>query len=200
VSIWRAAAGLSAAIGLCGCLADATTVVSSYDPLTRELLRIDVDTNRDGVIDSRTYMRGTVAYRTEVDGNGDGRIDRWEYLANGVLQRVGSASAGDGIEDTWAAVATVDGERRVERALHRDRRAARHEFYREEVMVRAEEDSNGDGLIDKWEVFEGGRLRSVSFDSTFAAGRADRRLVYSAEGQFDHVEADLDGDGTFTRH
>jgi len=65
--------------------------------------------------------------------------------------------------------------------------------------VRAEEDSNGDGLTDKWEVFESGKLRSVGFDSTFASGRPDRRLVYGARGQFQHVETDLDGDGTFTR-
>ena len=109
----KAAAGVIAGLGLCGCAADVTTVASSYDALTRELVRIDVDTNRDGVVDTRTYMRGTVAYRTEVDGNGDGRVDRWEYLENGELRRVGSSSANDGVEDTWAAVAAVDGERRV---------------------------------------------------------------------------------------
>jgi len=193
------AAGLIAGAGLCGCAGDVTPVVSSYDPLTRELLRIDVDTNRDGVIDTRTYMRGTVAYRTEVDGNADGRIDRWEYLADGALHSVGSSSGDDGVEDTWAAVEAVGGERRVDRALLRDRRAARREFYRGEVLVRAEEDSNGDGHPDKWEVFEDGKLRSVSFDSTQVAGRPDRRLIYSAAGQFDHLEADLEGDGTFTR-
>ena len=181
------------------CQAGGPPVTSVYDALTRELIRLDADTDRDGVIDARTYVRATTVMRTEVDRNGDGRVDRWEYLAGDQIVRVGSSSALDGVEDTWTFPAAAGGEVVIDRALGGDRRPLRRETYRHDTLLRAEEDSNADGLPDKWEAFEGGRLRTVAFDTSGRAGRPDRRLVYDAAGQFDYLEVDEKRDGVFVR-
>jgi hypothetical protein len=186
-------------VGLVSCGADRTPVTSVYDAATRELIRLDADTDRDGVIDARTYLRATTVLRTEVDTNGDGRVDRWEYVAGTLIARVGSSSLGDGVEDTWTLAASSGGEVIVDRALGGDRRPLRRETYRHDTLLRAEEDSNADGLTDKWEAFEGGRLRTVSFDTSGRAGRPDRRLVYDAAGQFAYLEVDDKRDGVFVR-
>ncbi len=144
---------------------------------------------------------GTLPIRTEVDADGDGDVDRWEYLDDaGQLRAVGSASSGAaGLEDTWTWLVDTDGERRVDIARARDRRITRREYYREDRLVRADEDTNADGLPDKWEAFESGVLRQASYDTTFSSGRPDRRIVYTATGQYDHLEADPERDGTFVR-
>jgi hypothetical protein len=172
-----------------------------YDEQTRELVRLDLDRDGDGRIDVRTYTIGSLPIRTEVDDDGDGDVDRWEYLdSNGRLRAVGSSSSGRAdLEDTWTWIVDGNGERRVDRSRDRDRRVTRREFYRDDRLVRADEDTNGDGLPDKWEVFENGVLRHASYDTAFSTGRPDRRIVYAANGQFDHLETDPERDGTFVR-
>lgn len=172
----------------------------SYDPFTRRLVRLDLDQSGDGRVDVRTYLDGNRPLRAELDVAGKGQIDRWEYFdAAGQLILVGTSSLGDGIEDTWTHAATPEGERRVDQSSSRDRRIDRREHYRDETLLRAEEDVNGDGRPDKWETYEGGALRMVAFDTTYAAGRPDRRVIYNADGQFSHVEVDIRGDGRFER-
>jgi hypothetical protein len=65
-------------------------------------------------------------------------------------------------------------------------------------MVRAEEDANLDGVMDKWETWADGALLVAAFDTSFATGRPDRRVVYEG-GRFAYVEADADGNGQFER-
>ena len=65
------------------------------------------------------------------------------------------------------------------------------------MLVRAEEDTNADGRPDRWDRYEGAVLRQAEFDTTLAGGRPNRRLVYDAAGRFQHVEADLERDGSF---
>lgn len=186
--------------GLVGCGRDPSAPHPSYDPSTRRLVRLDVDQAGDGRVDARTYLDGNRPLRAELDLAGTGLIDRWEYFnVAGQLALVGTSSANDGIEDTWTHPVAPDGERRVELARARDRRIDRHEYYRGDALMRAEEDVNGDGLPDKWDTFENGILRTAAFDTTYAAGRPDRRVIYGADGQFSHVEADVDGDGRFER-
>ena len=57
-------------------------------------------------------------------------------------------------------------------------------------------DCDGDGRLDKWETYKNGALSLQELD-TEGRGRADRRLVYGPDGAFDHMEADLDGSGSF---
>ncbi|MDP1569820.1 MAG: hypothetical protein Q8L86_07435 [Vicinamibacterales bacterium] len=189
-----------AVASVAGCGPAAPPPHPSYDPATRRLVRLDVDQNGDGRVDVRTYLDGNRPLRSEIDEAGSGRIDRWEYFDGaGQLARVGTSSTGDGIEDTWTHALTPDGERRVDLSTARDRRVDRREFYLGDDLIRAEDDVNGDGRPDKWETYESGVLRVVAFDTTYGAGRPDRRAVYDADGQFSHVEADLDGSGVFTR-
>jgi hypothetical protein len=170
-----------------------------YESTTRELVRLDVDTKDDGWIDIRTYARGSRVMRTEIDADRDGRIDRWEYLAEGnQLAKLGTSSVAGGPEDTWT-FRESGGEVRVDRLQGGERSATRHEFYRVGVLMRAEEDTNGDGLTDKWEAYEGGRLRSLAFDSTQHAGQPDRRLLYDEGGQYASLEIDANRDGHFER-
>jgi hypothetical protein len=49
--------------------------------------------------------------------------------------------------------------------------------------------------MDKWETYEGSRLVSVAFDSTFR-GSPDRRLLYGADGTV-RLEVDPGGNGHF---
>jgi hypothetical protein len=166
-----------------------------YAPDTRLLVRLDYDSNGDGVIDARTYMHEGRPVRLEADADGDGRIDRWEYYdQGGQLRRIGDASRRDGHEDTW--VSTVDDQTWIERSTRRDGVVDRRELYRGDMLVRTESDTNRDGLPDTWEEFEGGALRVLLLDDDQRSGRPTRRIVYTRDGT--RVETDPDGDGVFT--
>jgi hypothetical protein len=183
---------------LCGC-DNSTAPRPVYEPATRELMRLDVDSKGDGWIDIRTYARGSRVMRSEIDADRDGRIERWEYLAQGnELAKLGTASVAGGAEDTWTYPET-NGEVRVDRSQSGEGSVTRHEFYRAGVLARAEEDTNGDGLMDKWEAYAAGRLRSLAFDSTQQTGQPDRRLLYDAQGQYASLEIDTNRDGQFER-
>lgn len=175
--------------------------VPSYEDFSGKLIQLTADQNGDGRTDQWTYLDGTRPIRGEADTDGDGRIDRWEYFdVASALTRVGTASRGDGIEDTWSFPApSKDGESIVATSRRRDRVFDHREYFRGEALVRTEDDTNSDGRIDKWERYEGAVLREAAFDTSFARGRADRRVLYDAQGQFMYVEEDPEGDGTFAR-
>ena len=190
----------SFAFAACSGPPDSRRAAPSYDAFTGRLIQLSADQDGDRKVDQWTYLDGNRPLRGEADTDGDGRVDRWEYFdANAQLQRVGTSSRNDGVEDSWAYVQAVDGESRVDRSRNRDRSVDRREFFKGDVMTRAEEDTNGDGRIDRWDRYEGGVLRGASFDTSFAAGRPDRRLVYDAQGKFVAVEEDTERDGTFVR-
>lgn len=194
------ALGLAAGAAACSGGTDSRRAIPSYDDFTGRLLQLAADQNGDGRIDQWTYLDGNRTLRGEADLDGDGRIDRWEYFDDqAALVLVGTSSREDGVEDTWTRPApTASGETHVSISRQRDRRHDRHEYYRGTALVRAEEDTNGDGRMDKWERYEGTALREAAFDTTFANGRPDRRVVYDAKGN-SVVETDADGDGEFVR-
>lgn len=141
-----------------------------YDPATGHLKRLEVDTNKNGVIDAWTYQDGTRIDRIEIDKDENGKIDRWEHYVDGKLASVGTSTRGDGVEDEWA-FQRADGS-----------------------LERVETDTDRDGRVDKWEAFEappapGGRpiLRTVSMDPD-SSGRPTRRLYYRADGSFERSE------------
>ena len=190
----------SVAIAACGTPADPRRAVPSYDAFSSRLVQLSADQDRDGRLDQWTYLDGNRPLRGEADTDADGRIDRWEYFdANAQLQRVGTSSRNDGVEDMWTYVQAIDGESRVDRSRDRDRRVDRREFFKGDVVTRAEEDTNGDGRLDRWDRYESGVLREASFDTSFASGRPDRRVVYDPQGAFVGVEEDVERDGTFVR-
>jgi len=173
---------------------------ASYDPVSAKLIQLSADQNGDGVLDQWTYLDGNFPLRGEADSDGDRRIDRWEYFDQSAqLMQVGSSSRNDGIEDTLTFVAPVDGLRRVDISRGRDRCFDRRELYRDTTLDQVTEDSNCDGRQDKWERFEGGVLREARFDTSFLAGRADKRLLFDAQGRFVGIEDDAERDGTFVR-
>jgi hypothetical protein len=180
-----------------GCVGRGPAPDASYDPFTSRLIQLTADLDGDGRPDERTYMDGNRVLRAEADTDGDGRVDRWEYYAQSELQRVGTSSRSDGVEDTWTWAPGADGLRRVDISRGRDRAIDRREFFRGDELVRAEEDTNLDGRLDKWEQYESGVLRQVELDTTKARGRPDRRLLYDAQGRFQSIAADDDGDGVF---
>jgi len=188
---------------LAGCEAEQPQrrAAPSYEDFSGKLIQLTADQNGDGRTDQWTYLDGTRPIRGEADTDGDGRIDRWEYFdVASALTRVGTASRGDGIEDTWSFPApSKDGESIVATSRRRDRVFDHREYFRGEALVRTEDDTNSDGRIDKWERYEGSVLREAAFDTSFTRGRADRRVLYDAQGKFTYVEEDPEGDGTFVR-
>jgi hypothetical protein len=145
-------------------------VKAQYDPKSGRLTRLEVDTNKNGVIDTWTYQDGTRIDRIEIDKDENGKIDRWEHYVDGKLASVGTSTRGDGVEDEWA-FQRADGS-----------------------LERVETDTDRDGRVDKWEDFAapqtpGGRpiLRTVSMDPD-SSGRPTRRLHYRADGSFERSE------------
>ena len=145
------------------------TSIPTYDPQTGKLIRVTADLNKNGQIDTWTYMDGPKVIRAEQDRNEDGRIDRWEYF-------------------------TPDG--KIEKALVSDagdiNRISRWENYEQGRLVLVEEDRNGDGRPDKWEVHNDLPIVSVEFDLNFDGVR-DQRLTYGPQGAVEWVETEPDG-------
>jgi hypothetical protein len=133
---------------------DATAVYNKDGVLEQ----IQVDRDRNGVLDTWSYMNGSRIVRIEIDRDEDGKVERWEYYgADEALEKVGYSRAGDGKVDAWAWQGP-DGK-----------------------VARVEEDTNADGLVDQWKRYRAGRLSSVEFDTT-RDGQPDNRLVYEPDG------------------
>ena len=188
-----------AALG-CEMGADDRRIRASYEEFTGRLQQLSADQDGDGRLDQWTYLDGNRPLRGEADADGDGRIDRWEYFDREArLTHVGASTQGDGIEDSWDWVAGDGGESRRDVSRGRDRHVDRREFRRGDELVRAEEDTNHDGRTDRWDRYTLNVIREAAFDTTFAQGRPNYRLLYDEKGQFIAVEADLDADGRFER-
>lgn len=167
-----------------------------YDKLTGKLQLLKYDSNRNGNVDTWSYMDGTRVIRIEIDSDEDGRIDRWEYYgADQKLERTGTSRANDGKEDAWLYPGPDGAIVRIDVSTRRDGKVTRTEYYEKGALVRAEEDSDEDGKIDKWETYEGGRLAAVAFD-TVHRGAPDRRLIYGTDGSA-RLEVDPNGSGRF---
>jgi hypothetical protein len=168
-----------------------------YDAQTGRLKQLKYDSNRNGKVDTVSFMDGVKVLRIEIDNDEDGRVDRWEYYtADQKLERVGFSRSNDGIEDAWSYAGSDGNVVRIDVSTRRDGRVTRVERYEGEQQSSAEEDTDGDGQMDKWETFDAGRLVSIAFDSAHK-GRPDRRLVYNADGSV-KVEVDPTGAGAWT--
>jgi hypothetical protein len=175
----------------------ARQIEPQYDEQTGRLKLLKYDSDKDGRVDTTSYMDGARVLRIEIDKDQDGKVERWEYYgADRRLEKVGFSRSGDGKEDAWSFAGPDGSVARIEIAGAGDGKITRTEFYEKESPVRAQEDTDGDGLMDKWETFEAGRLASVAFD-TAHRGSPDRRLIYPAAGDV-RIEVDPDGDGRFT--
>lgn len=147
-------------------------VVAEWDPETGRLKKIELDRDKNGKMDTFSFMDGTRFERIEIDLDENGIIERWEYYVDNKLTKVGSSSRADGVPDQWDYPSP------------------------EGSLARVEFDLDRDGHIDKWERFDpphvsGGSpiLREVGLDLD-AEGRAARRLLYGADGSFQGVVKD----------
>jgi hypothetical protein len=184
-------------VGSCAQDRSATQQITpEYDAKTGKLTLLKYDANKNGKVDTWSYMDGSRVVRIEIDKDEDGRIDRWEYYGpDRKLEKVGFSRSNDGKEDAWSYAAADGSIVRIDVSTRRDGKISRVEHYQGGVMTSAEEDTDGDEAFDKWETFEGERLAAVAFD-TGHHGKPDRRLLYAADGSV-RVEVDRDGSGHF---
>ncbi len=151
------------------------TTIPTYDPTTGKLTRLTADLNKNGKIDTWTYMDGAIPLRTEQDRDEDGKIDRWEYVApDGKILKVLISATGD------------------------PNRITRWESYEQGRLVLVEEDTNGDGRPDKWEKHNDVPIVSVEFDLNFDGVR-DQRWTYGSQGTVEWIESEPDGRGGYLK-
>jgi hypothetical protein len=173
------------------------TTLATYDPATGKLARLTYDANKNGVIDTWTYMDGTRVLRSELDTDEDGTIDRWEFHGpDGEVEKVGFSRAGDGKLDAWVIPGPNGSMDHVEVSTKRDDVVDRWEWYEKETLVRSADDTNADGKPDKWETYAGGAVATVAFDEN-GDGTPDRRLTYEG-GALATIESAPDANGKYT--
>jgi hypothetical protein len=168
-----------------------------YDPATGRLRQFAFDSTGDGHRDAIGIMDGVLVQRIDVDEDRDGVVDRWEfYDGNRRLGKVGFSRHRDGVMDAVAHYGSDGTVARVEISSGAGGAVGRVEHYLGGLLVRVEEDTNADGRVDKWETYAlvpGTRpgqppsLVSVAFDDHFR-GEATRRLHYDAHGNVLRVE------------
>jgi hypothetical protein len=141
--------------------------VAKYDPKTGRLQKLDFDQNKNGRMDSFSYMDATRVIRIEMDQDEDGKIDRWEhYDDKNKIERVGTSSRDDEVQDTFAYPDATG------------------------FLARVEFDTDRDGQIDKREfyVLKPGTadlrvLQTVEYEFN-KAGQPGRRIHYGTDGSF----------------
>ena len=175
------------------------TTQATYNKETGRLERLTYDADKNGVVDTWTYMDGTRTLRSEVDANEDGKVERWEYYGDdGKVEKVALSRADTGVADMWLYPGPDGPVARAEMSDRPDGAVDRWEWYEAGVIVRAEEDDNGDGTADKWETYAGGSVTSAAFDEN-GDGRPDRRLNYGPGGALLSIESEPDATGAFMK-
>lgn len=145
--------------------------VAKFDPKTGKLTRLEFDKNKNGKMDSTSYMDGTRVIRIEMDNDEDGKIDRWEFYGeNNKIARVGTSSRDDEVQDTYAYPDATG------------------------FLAKVEFDTNRDGTIDKRDHYvpRPGRpeervLSIVEYEFN-QVGEPRRRLYYGTDGNFQKSE------------
>jgi hypothetical protein len=109
---------------------------------------MEVDTNRDGVLDLlRTFADTGDLEAEEADRNYDGKSDIWISYENGLIAKQSFDSKFSGKADEF-------------------------HYYKDGKLKRIERDRNVDGNVDVWEFYVGGRLERMGVDQDFN-GRVD---------------------------
>jgi hypothetical protein len=156
--------------------------VQAYYDRWGRLVRLEVDSNRDGMPDRISHHKGQKQpTRVDVDTDFDARIDRWEYYEGVKLVKVGAARRGGG-PDMWQV---LDDQGRVVRREYDDDHTGK--VNRIEVVdggrvTLTEVDSDRDGRIDRWQHWSQGRLTSEELD-TAGDGKPDRVVLYGSDGK-----------------
>lgn len=64
-----------------------------------EVTRVEVSTNRDGLVDRWEHYENGLLVRVEADTDHDGRIDEWSTYVDGILSTTAADKDGDGRPD-----------------------------------------------------------------------------------------------------
>ncbi len=176
------------------------TTIPTYDPATGKLTRLTADLDKNGTIDTYTYMDGTRVLRSEIDADEDGLIEKWEFHGDdGKVTHVAISREKNGKPDTWMYPGPDGTLARAEISSEQDeKKLDRWEWYEAEQIVRAEEDASGDGKVDKWETYRTGALATVALDEDYD-GSPDRRLTYGEGGRLLSIEREPDGRGGYRK-
>jgi len=173
---------------------DEVGVDPTYDPTTGTLTTLTADLNKDGTIDTWTYMNGSIPLRTEQDMDGDGKIERWEFSGtDGTAVNVAVSRRKTGKPDMWTHLDAAGEPERIESAsvdlgtLGQTPRIDRIEIYTAGRLTRVEEDTDGDGRMDKWEQHNGSVLTWVEYDRD-KDGKPDERISFGPGGKVLKVE------------
>ncbi len=173
-----------------GCAKDPNQlkVDATYDKTTGKLTCLTADLNKDGKIDTWTYMDGSTPLRSEQDMDADGKIERWEFSGpDGVAVKVALSRRNTGKPDIWTSLDATGQPTRIESASvdspdkDKDARIDRTEFYTTGRLTRVEEDTDEDGRVDKWEQHDGPTVTSVEFDYN-KDGKPDERISFGPGG------------------
>ncbi len=129
-----------------------------YDRATQQLVRVEEDTNQDGVVDAWTEYQDGQIMRRRADADHDGAVDTWILYRDGQTLRHEQDTTGDGFRDRVGYYL----EGRLERDevdTNGDGRADLFNRYDDrEQVVRREEDTDFDGKVDRISHFESGKL------------------------------------------
>jgi hypothetical protein len=121
---------------------------SSNGATEGHVICMEVDTNRDGVLDLlRTFTEQGDLESEEADRNYDGKSDIWVSYEKGVVAKQSFDSKFSGVADEF-------------------------HFYKDGKLKRIERDRNNDTKVDVWEFYVNGRLERMGIDFDFN-GRVD---------------------------
>lgn len=159
---------------------------ATYNQETGQLTDLTSDRNGDGKPDTWAKMDGKRLLSIAIDRNGDGVPDRWETYSTAAS--LGVTPPPGAPQDVIVKAEEANGAS--------PKTITRREFYERGVVARVEEDTDNNGQVDKWEYYTNGVVSRVDLDLQ-GRGTPDRRLIYGADGNLDHVEADPQGTGKF---
>ena len=78
---------------------DAVVDAWAFHGADGRIVRIEVSTGRDGVVDRWEHYEDGVMVRAEEDADGDGRVDAWSTYVDGILTATATDADGDGRPD-----------------------------------------------------------------------------------------------------
>ena len=121
---------------------------------TGKLVKLDLDSNKDGVMDRFQYYRDGEIVRIEGDKNADGKIDSWDHFEAGKRVRSEQASfetgkvnqitTFDAQERPWMMQKDTEGKGLFDTVYN----------FTEGVLASITKDSDGDGKPDIWEEYD----------------------------------------------
>ena len=81
---------------------DAVADAWAFHGADGRIVRVEVSTGRDGVVDRWEHYENGVMVRAEADTDGDGRVDVWSRYEDGILAATATDADGDGRPDDVA--------------------------------------------------------------------------------------------------